>query len=145
MRIRTLQKRVFQGLRINIDNKKVKRSKFALIQSYFSRRLQRLILRRWTLGTVRANEGEITDCIKKRYFKQWLHNYQVKALTGINIAEMQHNKTILQRSFRKLLAHVEQCQLVKVADQFRKQQLLDRWTLYVHYRRRRMLQIEKRI
>jgi len=88
MRMRTLQKRVLQGLRINIDNRKVKRSKFALIQSYFSRRLQRLILRRWTVGTVRANEGEIADCIKKRYFKQWLYKYQIKSLTGINKAEI---------------------------------------------------------
>ena len=108
MRRRTLQKRVLQALRINIDNKKVKRSKFALIQSYFNRRLQRLIVRRWTVSTVRANESEIADWIKKRYFKQWLHNYQIKALTGLSKSETHHNRTLLRRMFRKLLVHVEQ-------------------------------------
>ena len=68
VRRRMLYDKVLNALKQNIDKKKVKRSKVVLINSYFNRRMQRLILKRWTIGIERANQSDISLGYKKIYF-----------------------------------------------------------------------------
>ena len=75
-----------------------------------------MILKKWIIGSIRANESEIAEGIKERYFRKWLSRYQVRAHTGLSKAESLHKKSIVTKAFNKLLANCEQRQLEKVAD-----------------------------
>ena len=66
-----------------------------------------MILRKWIIGSVRANESEIADGIKLRYLRRWIDKYRVQVLTDVSIAEVHHNRAIVKRSFKKLLANCE--------------------------------------
>ena len=58
-------------------------------------------------------------------------------------ADMHLRRSLKRKTMQKLMAFVELKQLIGVADQFRKQQLIDRWHLYVHFSKRRNLGIQR--
>ena len=55
------------------------------------------------------------------------------------------NHWLIKRSFKKLKKAVEASQLIKIADQFRKQQIFERLLFFVHYSQKRTAQYEKYI
>ena len=115
-----------------------------MIQSYFQKRKLKLIMRYWMPAAKRVSLESNIISLKARFFGYlrdiYLNRRDARNKRAINFYTIK----LLNKAFVRLTVHKHEQQLLAVAEAFRKQNIMERWRVFIAMRKAQMAIAQKK-